>query len=140
METSNLMELSYENLPIRIIEISGETWWVLKDVCNVLGISHINDTVKRLDEDEVGQTEVIDSMGRKQTAYVVNESGIYSVILRSDKPQAKSFRRWVTHNVLPEIHRTGGFNRINTEILKNSQLTAASKAIFMYLCSCSKGK
>ncbi len=70
----------------------------------------------------------------------VNESGLYSVILRSDKPEAKAFRRWITHEILPEIHRTGGYNAISAEILEDSSLTAASKTIFMYLCRCAKGK
>lgn len=107
---NNLIQLNYNGSEIRTIDDNGQVWWVLKDVCNVLGISHIKDTAKRLDEDEVGQTEVIDSLGRKQKSYVVNESGLYSVILRSDKPEAKPFRRWITHEVLPEIRRTGGYS------------------------------
>ncbi|MGN1480733.1 BRO-N domain-containing protein [Porcipelethomonas sp.] len=112
---NNLIQLNYNGSEIRTIDDNGQIWWVLKDVCNVLGISHIKDTVKRLDEDEVGQTEVVDSLGRKQKSYVVNESGIYSVILRSDKPEAKPFRRWITHEVLPEIRRTGSYSLTSSQ-------------------------
>lgn len=107
---NDIIQMSYNGNKIRTIDDNGQIWWVLKDVCGVLGISHIKDTVKRLDEDEVGQTEVIDKLGRKQKSYIINESGLYSVILRSDKPEAKPFRRWVTHEVLPEIRRTGCYS------------------------------
>ena len=101
--------LNYDGNNVRMIEKDGEPWWVLKDVCAVLDISHITDTAKRLDEDEVGQTEVIDRLGRNQATTIVNESGLYAVILRSDKPQAKPFRKWVTSEVLPSIRRTGRY-------------------------------
>lgn len=107
---NNLMQMNYNGNEIRTIDDNGQIWWVLKDICDILGISHIKDTVKRLEEDEVGQTEVIDRLGRKQKSYIINESGLYSVILRSDKPEAKPFRRWVTHEVLPEIRRTGRYS------------------------------
>lgn len=106
---NNIQIFKYENNDVRTVEMNGEPWFVLKDVCTVLGISHITDTAKRMDEDEVGQTEVTDSMGRKQSTYVINESGLYNVILRSDKPEAKPFRKWVTSEVLPSIRKNGGY-------------------------------
>jgi anti-repressor protein len=63
----------------------------------------------RLDPDDVSQAYVIDSMGRQQQTNIVNESGLYNVILRSDKPEAKKFKRWVTHEVLPTIRRHGAY-------------------------------
>lgn len=106
---SNIINFNYNNHPMRSVNYNGEMWWVLKDVCDILGISHIKDTVKRLDIDEVGQTEVTDSLGRMQKSYIVSESGLYNVILRSDKPEAKPFRKWVTSEVLPTIRKTGGY-------------------------------
>lgn len=106
---SNIQIFNYRSNEVRTVEMGGEPWFVLKDVCTVLGISHITDTAKRMDEDEVGQTEVIDSMGRKQSTYIINESGLYNVILRSDKPEAKPFRKWVTSEVLPQIRKTGSY-------------------------------
>ena len=128
---NNVQEFLYENSPIRMIESNGETWWVLSDICKVLDLSTPSKVADRLDLDEKGMTS-IHTLGGKQNATIVNESGLYSVILRSDKPEAKAFRRWITHEVLPEIHRTGGYNAISAEILEDSSLTAASKTIFMY--------
>lgn len=136
---NNIQEFLYENSPIRMIESNGETWWVLSDICKVLDLSTPSKVADRLDLDEKGMTS-IHTLGGKQNATIVNESGLYSVILRSDKPEAKAFRRWITHEILPEIHRTGGYNAISAEILEDSSLTAASKTIFMYLCRCAKGK
>ena len=139
---NNIQEFLYENSPIRMIESNGETWWVLKDICKLLSIENHKNITKRLEEDEVGTFELPhpQSKEKKLEMLCVNESGLYSVILRSDKPEAKAFRRWITHEVLPEIHRTGGYNAISTEILEDSSLTAASKTIFMYLCRCAKSK
>ena len=139
---NNVQEFLYENSPIRMIESNGETWWVLKDICKLLSIENHKNITKRLEEDEVGTFELPhpQSKEKKLEMLCVNESGLYSVILRSDKPEAKAFRRWITHEILPEIHRTGGYNAISTEILEDSSLTAASKTIFMYLCRCAKGK
>ena len=106
---NSIQIFNYQNNEVRTVELNGEPWFVLKDVCEVLGISHITDTAKRMDEDEVGQTEVIDSMGRSQSTYVINESGLYNVILRSDKPEAKPFRKWVTSEVLPSIRKHGAY-------------------------------
>ena len=88
----------------------GEPWWVLKDVCEVLGISNHKMTVQRLDPDEVSLTDLTDSMGRQQATTIISESGLYNVILRSDKTEAKPFRRWVTHEVLPAIRKTGAYS------------------------------
>ena len=104
---NDIQIFNYNSSEVRTIQTDGEPWFVLRDVCNVLGISHVKDTADRLDQDEVGQTEVIDSLGRKQTATIINESGLYNVILRSDKPEAKPFRKWVTSEVLPTIRRHG---------------------------------
>lgn len=106
---NQLQIFNYQEHPVRTVHKDGEPWFVLKDVCEILGITHITDTAKRLEEDEVGQTEVIDSIGRKQTATCINESGLYNVILRSDKPEAKPFRKWVTSEVLPSIRKHGAY-------------------------------
>lgn len=103
---SNLQIFNYGEVPVRTITKNGEPWWVLKDVCGILEIKNSRDAVKRLDQDEkdVGQ---IDTLGGKQGMTIINESGLYKVILRSDKPEAKKFTRWVTHEVLPAIRKTG---------------------------------
>ena len=107
---NNMIEMSYNGSEIRSIDIDGQIWWVLKDVCKILDLSTPAKVSKRLDEDEVNQIHTTDSLGRNQNVTIINESGLYSVILRSDKPEAKPFRRWITHEVLPEIRRTGSYN------------------------------
>ena len=106
---NELQVFSYEGKEIRTIQRNGETWWVLKDLCGVLGLSNARMIADRLDEDDVSLAYVTDSMGRRQQTNIVNESGLYNVILRSDKPEAKKFKRWVTHEVLPQIRRHGAY-------------------------------
>lgn len=99
---------NYENSEIRTIEKNGEPWWVLADVCRVLELSSPHKIADRLDEDEKGRN-LIPTHGGNQEMTVINESGLYNVILRSDKPQAKPFRKWVTSEVLPTIRRHGAY-------------------------------
>lgn len=106
---NELQVFSYEGKEVRTIQRNGETWWVLKDVCGVLELSNARMIADRLDEDDVSLAYVTDSMGRQQQTNIVNESGLYNVILRSDKPEAKKFKRWVTHEVLPQIRRHGAY-------------------------------
>jgi phage antirepressor YoqD-like protein len=93
------------NQDIRIVDNEGNPWWVLKDVCDVLGLSNPSVVAARLDDDERSKFD----LGRQGDTIIINEPGLYSVILRSDKPEAKTFRRWVTHEVLPQIRKTGSY-------------------------------
>ena len=104
---SNIRIFSYNSVEVRTIQKDGEPWFVLRDVCNVLGLGTPARVAERLDTDEVSQTHITDSMGRQQEMTIINESGLYNVILRSDKPEAKPFRKWVTSEVLPTIRRHG---------------------------------
>lgn len=99
---------NYENSEIRTIEKNGEPWWVLADVCRVLELSDTGRTAQRLDADELTRVKLV-SGGQTREMYAVNESGLYAVILRSDKPQAKPFRKWVTSEVLPTIRKHGAY-------------------------------
>lgn len=103
---SNIRIFNYNSVEVRTIQNDGEPWFVLKDVCNVLHIGNSRDVVARLDQDEKGVGQ-IDTLGGKQEMTIINESGLYNVILRSDKPEAKPFRKWVTSEVLPTIRRHG---------------------------------
>ena len=104
-----LQTWTFSGLEVRTVEVNGEPWWVLKDVCTVLELTTPARVAERLDKDEVSLTHLTDSIGRQQETTIINESGLYSVILRSDKPQAKPFRRWVTGEVLPAIRKTGSY-------------------------------
>lgn len=106
---NNLQIFVYSGEQLRTVQRDDGLWWVLRDVCRVLNIGNVTDTKKRLDPDEVDLTDLIDSMGRVQATTIINEPGLYAVILRSDKPEAKQFKRWVTHDVLPSIRKTGAY-------------------------------
>lgn len=95
---------------VRVAFVGSEPWWVANDVCACLELGNARDAVARLDADDVGSTDIIDSLGRKQTVNTVSEAGLYSLILGSRKPEAKAFKRWVTHEVLPAIRRTGTYS------------------------------
>ncbi len=97
----------FEGQNIRITGTPEDPWFVAKDVCGALGIQNVAQATDRLDGDEVCQTYVTDSIGRQQLMAAVSESGLYTLILRSDKPQAKPFRKWVTREVLPAIRKPG---------------------------------
>lgn len=107
---NELKVFEYHSNKVRTVERDGEPWFVLKDVCQVLGIADHKVVARRLDTDEVCQTPLTDSVGRNQETLIINESGLYSVILRSDKPEAKPFRKWVTSEVLPSIRKTGAYH------------------------------
>lgn len=109
---NELQTFTYNSAQVRTIEQNGEPWFVAKDVCEILSISKYRDAVARLDEDERGSVRV-DTLGGEQEMAAVNESGLYTLILRSDKPEAKPFRKWVTADVLPAIRKTGSYNAAN---------------------------
>lgn len=87
----------------------GDPWFVLKDCMSILALGNPTETVKMFDDDEFSTTEVIDSIGRRQQTYVISESGFYRLVIKSRKPEAHEFQRWVTHEVLPTIRKTGGY-------------------------------
>lgn len=93
---------------IRVEVIDGEPWFLAKDVCAALGIAKYRDAVSRLDPDERGSV-LVDTLGGVQETSIVSEPGFYKLVMRSRKPEAKAFQRWVTHEVLPAIRRTGGY-------------------------------
>ncbi len=97
----------YEGSDVRTVLRGGEPWWVLKDVCDVLGIDNPSYVRNRLDDDEVGSFDLPhpQSSAKALEMVCVNESGLYRIVLRSDKPEAKRFQRWVTHEVLPAIRK-----------------------------------
>lgn len=103
----DIQVFDFEDNAVRVVDIDGEPWFVAADVCRVLDIKNPSDTInKRLDSDERG-IEIIYTPSGDQEMLVVNESGLYNLIFRSTKPEAKKFRKWVTAEVLPSIRKTG---------------------------------
>lgn len=105
---NKLQTFNFNDAQIRVIEIGGQPWFVLKDVCDVLGLRS-PDVRKRLSDDVVTIHTVQDSLGRTNQASIINEDGLYDVILESRKPEARAFRKWVTSEVLPSIRQHGGY-------------------------------
>ena len=100
---------NYGKAKVRTLIKNSGIWFVAKDVCHVLEIKDTRQAVGRLDGDERCLITVTDSLGRKQETFVVNEFGLYNLILGSRKKEAKDFKRWVTHEVFPSIRVSGGY-------------------------------
>ena len=145
---TDIQIFNYQNNEVRTVELNGEPWFVLKDVCEVLGLTDTGRTAERLDPDKLTRTTLV-SGGQNREMFVINESGLYNVILRSDKPEAKPFRKWVTSEVLPSIRKHGAYmtpetlqaailnpdtliqlcQQIKAEQDKNAVLTAANSQL-----------
>lgn len=108
---------------VRTITKDNEPMFCLADVCKALDITHVTDVKSRLKQDGVGTSEVIDSLGRKQTATFINESNLYKVIFQSRKPSAEKFTDWVTDEVIPSIRKNGGYIA-NQEQMTPEQIVA----------------
>ncbi len=115
---NELQIFNYNGLQVRTVEKNGEPWFVLKDVCEILGIANSTDVFKRLDDDERGRF----NLGRQGEASIISESGLYNVILRSDKPEAKPFRKHVTSVILPTIRKTGSYSTKPTKSDKSLEI------------------
>lgn len=94
---------------VRTIERETAPWFVLADLCRVLEIGNVGNAVARLDPEEKDDIQIVDAIGRQQQTAIVNESGLYSLVLTSRKPKAKAFKKWITNEVIPSIRRTGSY-------------------------------
>lgn len=128
MNSTELSVFTYQSQPVRTVSIDGEPWFVLKDVCDILSISNSRNVSSRLDEDEKGVRQM-DTPAGKQEMTVINEPGLYNVILRSDKPEAKAFKRWVTHEVLPVLRKTGSYSVSPAPMSTAEMFLAQAKAM-----------
>ena len=117
---NDIKVFEYESAAVRTVMINNEPWWVAKDVCDILGLGNSRQAVSRLESDEKGVI-TSDTLGGDQEMVTVNESGLYSLILTSRKPEAKKFKKWITSDVLPSIRKTGSYSVPQTE----DQLIAA---------------
>lgn len=105
---SGLEVFDYADRQVRTVAVGGEVWFVLADICGVLGVANVGNVAARLDDADIRQTD-ISSGGQRRAVTIVSESGMYEVVIRSDKPEARRFRWWVTHEVIPAIRRTGTY-------------------------------
>ncbi|MFN3092161.1 phage antirepressor [Bacillus pumilus] len=96
---------NYQNQEVRTVIQDGQPWFVAKDVCEILGIKNATQAISKLDIDERSMLNI----GRQGNTNIVNEPGLYTLILGSRKPEAKQFKRWITHEVILTIRKTGGY-------------------------------
>lgn len=106
---NELTMLNFEGKEVRHIMLGAELWWVATDVCDILTIQNVSQALNGLDGDE-NLLYTLHISGQNRAVKLVNESGLYSLILKSNKPDAKRFRKWITSEVLPSIRKTGQYN------------------------------
>jgi len=108
---NELQPFDFEGHDVRVATSDdGQQWWALTDVCGALGLANSRDVASRLDEGEKNTVAFTDTAGRPHELTLINEPGLYRVIFRSNKPSAEKFRRWVFHDVLPALRRTGTYS------------------------------
>lgn len=113
--TNNVTTFNFNTNPIRVVEIDANPWFVAADVCKTLQIQlqaggepNVTVALRKLDQDEVSLYRIQGNSGERQVK-IISESGLYKLVMRSDKPQAKAFQDWVTREVLPSIRKTGAY-------------------------------
>lgn len=120
-QTGDVKTFTWSGHELRAVVVAGNPWFVAKDVCGMLGLGNPSKALRALDIDEKGITTG-NTPGGKQALATINESGLYSLILRSRKPEAKAFKKWVTSEVLPSIRKTGQYSETLVDsLLDNPQ-------------------
>ncbi len=124
---NSLQVFTYKEKKVRTTMIDGEIWFVAKDVCDILEIANHRDAVQSLDEDEKRVSEIpTPSNGGYSSVNVVSEPGVYALVMKSRKPEAKQFSRWIRHEVLPAIRKTGNYTLRSNAIISPNDLECAS--------------
>ena len=113
MKKNEIVPFGYDDQLVRTVLIDDTPWFVAKDVCAALGLSDVSMSVSKLDDDEKLVQKIFVS-GQNRDMVIINESGLYTLILRSNKPEAKKFRKWVTSEVLPSIRKNGVYDIAGT--------------------------
>ena len=126
---TQLQVFDYHGSAIRTVDRDGDIWFVAKDVCDVLELSNSRMAVQELDEDEKGVSKIY-TPGGIQDMTVISEAGLYALVLRSNKPEAKAFSRWVRHDVLPQIRQTGSYSIFKDNPALPSGVIEGARLIF----------
>ena len=130
---SQLQVFDYHGSAVRTVEKDGEIWFVAKDVCDVLELTNPTEALKALDDDEKSSlriTEGTSPRGGNPNMNIINEGGVYSLVFRSNKPEAKAFSRWVRHEVLPQLRKTGKFSVHDNNPALPSGVLEGARVIF----------
>ena len=129
--TKALQVFDYKGTQVRTVERDGEIWFVAKDVADILGFRYAYNATQCLEDNEKGTCKV-STPGGEQNMVIVNEPGLYRLIFRSNKPEAKLFQDWVYHDVLPILHHTGSYTitapRISSEELEVRRMEAQNQS------------
>ena len=138
-----LQVFNYNGNDIRITDDNGDIWFVAKDVCDILGIKNTTDAIKPLDDEEKMTLDNFEGhsgkAGGAQMINIISESGFYTLVLRSNKPEAKPFRRWVTKDVLPQIRKTGSYSLLKEQPkLPDGVIDGEGCSYYSYLRACHK--
>jgi prophage antirepressor-like protein len=133
---SNLSIFDFNENPVRVINMDGNPWFVASDVCRILEHTNTSVAIGRLDDDEKQQIDPKQYLGSvsNQDVTIISESGLYSLVLTSRKPEAKVFKKWLTSNVLPSIRKTGKYEIIpsqpvNTQLPQKDPMELLTNAI-----------
>ena len=129
MNNNALQVFTYKEHQVRTTTIDGEIWFVAKDICDILELSDVSMSTQGLDDDEKGTSKIC-TPGGMQDMTIINEPGLYKLIFKSRKPEAKSFTRWVTHDVLPSIRKTGTYSLPEAQPTHKSPTPYMSRARF----------
>lgn len=134
-DTNQIIPMFFSNMPVRLtLDSDGNPWWIAKDVCAILEINNNRKAVSKLDDDEKDVTKGY-TLGGEQEMTIINESGLYALIIRSNKPQARAFRKWVTAEVLPAIRKTGHYGAAQPVVSFNEeQLRDYSREVAISAC------
>ena len=116
---SELTVFNFNEKEVRTVIVNNEPYFVFSDLCKVLEYTNPSKSIELINEDDLTKRDIIDKLGRKQGVNVVNESGLYTLIIRSNKPNAKEFQRWITKDVLPSIRKTGKYETNQTKEIEN---------------------
>ena len=110
MDTNQITPFNFHDETVRVLtDEHDEPWFIAKDICGVLGLNNVGEALRALDDDEKNTIRISDGIAGNPNKTIISEAGFYKLVLRSRKPVAKEFQRWVTHEVLPQIRRTGGY-------------------------------
>jgi prophage antirepressor-like protein len=108
--STDILPFQNDDTQIRALNIEGEPWFIAGDICEALGLTNVGQALGSLDEDEKSSIIISDGTPGNPNRAIISESGLYSLILRSRKPEAKAFKRWITRDVIPTIRRTGSYS------------------------------
>jgi prophage antirepressor-like protein len=106
---TNLVPFNFDGHQVRTVMIDGAPWFVVSDVCDVLDIQNAPEAAKNLGKDDIAKIYIVSADGKRRNVWTTNEPGLYQLIFRSNKPEAKQFQHWIYKDVLPSIRKTGKF-------------------------------